>query len=176
MIAPTMTVGAVRPARKQNECSSGIVYNAPALAPASPSANCESRRSLTRRKNDAYFLTGPSRGRDWWEIESKRFGFDWKSVALALEIAWSIMPPSSFELACRKAEEEARRHPPKPPKPRPTPQVTIEAVWYSVRARGLTALQESANKRRLATFDTEARRQLNERIARLQAMEAAREA
>jgi hypothetical protein len=49
---------------------------------------------------------------------------------------------------------------------RPTPQTVVEAVWYCVRERGLAALREPANLQRLATFDSAARAQLNERIAK----------
>ncbi len=54
---------------------------------------------------------------------------------------------------------------------RPTPAVTIEAVLYCVRERGLAALDEPANIARLAEFDKAAIAQANERIARLLARE-----
>lgn len=50
---------------------------------------------------------------------------------------------------------------------RPTPQVTVEAVMYSVHERGLDALREPDNIERLARCDDAARRKLNERLARL---------
>ncbi len=40
---------------------------------------------------------------------------------------------------------------------------------YCVRARGISALREPANLQRLRTFDAAAKRQLNERIAKLDA-------
>ena len=49
----------------------------------------------------------------------------------------------------------------------PTPQSTIEAVMYSIRERGLAALQEPNNKERLATCDDAARKQIDERIERM---------
>jgi hypothetical protein len=51
---------------------------------------------------------------------------------------------------------------------RPTPQVTIEAVFYCARKRGLAALQEPANLERLSRCDEAARAQINERIAKLE--------
>lgn len=50
---------------------------------------------------------------------------------------------------------------------RGTPQVTIEAIVYAVRERGLAALSEPANIERLTRCDKAARAQINERIARL---------
>jgi hypothetical protein len=50
---------------------------------------------------------------------------------------------------------------------RPTPQVTIEAILYCVRDRGVAALREPANIARLRTCDAAAKAQINERIARL---------
>jgi hypothetical protein len=51
--------------------------------------------------------------------------------------------------------------------PRPTPQATIDAVMWTVRARGLKALGEPANQERLERCDVAARRQINQRIDRL---------
>jgi hypothetical protein len=51
---------------------------------------------------------------------------------------------------------------------RPTPQVTIEAVLYCVRERGLAALKEPANLERLSRCDGAARAQINEWIAKLE--------
>jgi hypothetical protein len=48
-----------------------------------------------------------------------------------------------------------------------TPQSTIEAIMYSVRERGLIALNEPASRERLATCDPAARSQINTRIAKL---------
>jgi hypothetical protein len=53
------------------------------------------------------------------------------------------------------------------PRNRPTPQVTIEAIMYCVRERGVAALAEPSNKERLKTCDAAAKRQIRERIARL---------
>jgi hypothetical protein len=49
----------------------------------------------------------------------------------------------------------------------PTPQVTIEALIYSVRVRGLAALEEPANVERLARCDEAAKAQINKRISKL---------
>jgi len=53
------------------------------------------------------------------------------------------------------------------PRPRPTPQATIDAVMYCVRTRGIEALREPANIERLQTCDVAARQQINLRIRRL---------
>jgi hypothetical protein len=45
-----------------------------------------------------------------------------------------------------------------------TPQVTIEAVLYCVRERGLAALREPANIERLSRCDRAARNKINRRI------------
>jgi hypothetical protein len=48
-----------------------------------------------------------------------------------------------------------------------TPQTTVEAIMVAVLARGLAALEEAANVKRLVRCDQVARRQINERITRL---------
>jgi hypothetical protein len=50
------------------------------------------------------------------------------------------------------------------PERRPTPQVIIEAVVYSARTRGISALKEPANIERLARCDDEARAEIDKRI------------
>jgi hypothetical protein len=50
---------------------------------------------------------------------------------------------------------------------RPTPQVTIEAVLFAVRERGVKALTEPDNLRRLAGCDKGARDEINRRVAAL---------
>jgi hypothetical protein len=60
------------------------------------------------------------------------------------------------------------------PQARPTPQVTIEAILYCVRERGVAALKEPANLERLARCDAAAKAQIDKRIGKLvQAREAA---
>ena len=49
----------------------------------------------------------------------------------------------------------------------PTPQTTIEALMYSVRERGLRALQELASQERLSRCDAAARSEINDRISKL---------
>jgi hypothetical protein len=49
-----------------------------------------------------------------------------------------------------------------------TPQVTIEAILYSVRERGLTALKETATLERLGRCDASEHRQIKQRIARME--------
>jgi len=52
---------------------------------------------------------------------------------------------------------------------RPTPQVTIEAIWHAVRERGLDTLNEPATRERLARCDAAALAQIDQRITRLKA-------
>jgi hypothetical protein len=53
------------------------------------------------------------------------------------------------------------------PRNRPTPQVTIEAILYSVRERGLGALKEPETKERLESCDAAAQAEIERRIAKL---------
>jgi hypothetical protein len=53
------------------------------------------------------------------------------------------------------------------PRDHPTPQVTIEAVMYCVRQRGLVALKEPENIERLSRCDAAAREQINRRVEKL---------
>jgi hypothetical protein len=48
-----------------------------------------------------------------------------------------------------------------------TPQVTVEAIWYAVRERGLAGLNEPATRERLAQCDAAALAQIDQRISRL---------
>ena len=57
-------------------------------------------------------------------------------------------------------------------RPRKTPQTTIEAVIHSVRERGDAALIEPANIERLLECDDDPGIEINERIARLIAVES----
>jgi len=101
----------------------------------------------------------------------------------------SPLDEGTFEMACRKAD----RRQPQPdaktlrlrrllddnvsldrvwnelndPRNRPTPQVTVEAVMYSVRTRGLAALKEHATIERLSRCDAAALTQIDQRIAKL---------
>jgi hypothetical protein len=52
------------------------------------------------------------------------------------------------------------------PGTRPTPQATIEAIMYCVRARGLAALKEPANLERLSRCDAAAIAQLDRRLTK----------
>jgi hypothetical protein len=45
-----------------------------------------------------------------------------------------------------------------------TPQSTIDAICYCVRARGIAALEEPNIKERLSRCDAAARKQIDERI------------
>ena len=53
------------------------------------------------------------------------------------------------------------------PSRHPMPAVTVEAVMYAIRARGLAALKETATKERLSRCDRAARDEINRRIAML---------
>jgi hypothetical protein len=48
-----------------------------------------------------------------------------------------------------------------------TPQSTVDAIMYSVRTRGLAALDEPANIERLARCDKRARAQINAKLEAL---------
>jgi len=55
------------------------------------------------------------------------------------------------------------------PEDRPTPQVTVEAIFHAVRERGLAVLKEPATRERLARCDAAALEQIDPRISRLKA-------
>jgi hypothetical protein len=56
---------------------------------------------------------------------------------------------------------------------RPTPQVVIEAIWLSIRERGLRAVDEPFNQTRLKSCDPDARAELARRIETLRPGEVA---
>jgi len=120
--------------------------------------------------NNAHFLEKASYcPRAWWAAEAEREGFDWPAVvSLALEIIGTTMFESDFECACRLAEEQRRSATPAQPRPRPTPQTTIEAILYCVRQRGPKALEERANIERLLRCDEPAKEQIDRRIATME--------
>jgi len=74
---------------------------------------------------------------------------------------------AQHECGCNspEIEREAKRKPVSAE--RRTPQVTIEAIMVAVGERGLAALQEPANIERLSRCDEAARKQINDRIAKL---------
>jgi hypothetical protein len=102
-------------------------------------------------------------------------------------------PLDSFERACDRAEAKTSKQPVNPATLRaqrmlaedylldrtqrelnerqnwPTPQVTVEAIWHSIRERGLDALNEPVNKARLQSCDAAARSELERRIEKLRA-------
>jgi hypothetical protein len=49
----------------------------------------------------------------------------------------------------------------------PTPQVTVEAIMFAVRERGLDALKEPATRERLLRCDANARAQITRRIEKM---------
>jgi hypothetical protein len=116
--------------------------------------------------NQIFLEKASTRSRDWWAAKAERESFDWPAVmTLALDIVSSTMFETDFERACRLAEQQRKPPTPVKPKPRPTPQTTIEAILYCVRARGLKALEEPANVERLSRCDEAAKEQVNRRIA-----------
>jgi hypothetical protein len=48
----------------------------------------------------------------------------------------------------------------------PTPQATIEAIMFAIRARGVAALKEPATKERLSRCDASALAQIDQRITK----------
>jgi hypothetical protein len=82
-------------------------------------------------------------------------------------------PPSAnrdFCRTCRAFDRKvaaAQRQSVPAAEERRTPQVTIEAIMFGVRARGLAALKEPDNLERLRRCDQRARAEINERIDRL---------
>lgn len=50
---------------------------------------------------------------------------------------------------------------------RPTPQATVEAIMFAVRARGVAALKEPATKERLSRCDAAALTQIDQRLTKL---------
>src|SRR5262249_47755564 len=71
------------------------------------------------------------------------------------------------DISIERAYEEMLRN-------RPTPQVTVEAILYTVRERGVAALKEPANLERLSRCDAAAKEQINKRIDALKAKGAVR--
>ena len=101
---------------------------------------------------------------EWWAIESRRAGSDWAGLIevhlAALErLGFMGADPSSFGLACERAGACAPRRPKN--RPRPTPQMTIEAIKQSVRDGGVAAIKQSDNRERLSRCDNAARAEIN---------------
>jgi hypothetical protein len=72
---------------------------------------------------------------------------------------------SSWCAAVRKVEAQRRNE--RTTIPRPTAESTIEAIMWSVRQRGIAALDEPANVERLSRCDERAKAETNNRIAKL---------
>ena len=116
-----------------------------------------------------------AKSRAWWRREAARLSCDWNAV---MELRVSVAPLTcglcgaapcvnpSFCAACRLADQQQPRlaqrefH-------RPTPPTTVEAILYSVRARGPSALQEAANIERLGRCDAAALAQIDKRMAKI---------
>jgi hypothetical protein len=120
-------------------------------------------------RNNLYFKTTATyRNRAWWQAEYRRLCTDWPAImGLAMDIIEARMFESSFERACRNAEDERRQAASAKPRHRPTPQATVEAILWCVRERGLKALKEPANKERLGRCDGAAVAQIDARISKL---------
>ena len=114
--------------------------------------------------------------RDWWRREAARLGCDWNAV---MELRVSVAPLTcgvcgtapcanpSFCAACGLADQRELRLVQREAEPRPTPQTTVEAILYCVKARGLSALQEAANLERLGRCDAAALAQIEKRMAKI---------
>jgi hypothetical protein len=83
------------------------------------------------------------------------------------EIIEARMFESSLKRACRNAEDERQQTAPAKPRPRPTPQATIEAIMYCIRTRGPGALKEPANIERLRRCDKAALAEIDARMSKL---------
>jgi hypothetical protein len=74
----------------------------------------------------------------------------------------------SFEaLVERLAKENKACAKPVRSENRPTSQTTIEAILHCIRVRGIKALKEPANVKRLRRFDAAAKAQIDSRIKKL---------
>jgi hypothetical protein len=71
--------------------------------------------------------------------------------------------PKSWEMLSLGALWDVLNHPSR----FATPQSTIDAICYCVRARGIAALEEPNIKERLASCDAAAMKQIHERIERM---------
>jgi hypothetical protein len=76
---------------------------------------------------------------------------------------------STFAAACRRVDSALKAKQQQTAKRTFTPQTTVEAIMYSVRTRGLPALNEPETSERLRRCDDAARHQINSRIATLDA-------
>jgi hypothetical protein len=118
----------------------------------------------------------PIRDRAWWAEETVRVGTDWPSVVATalgmLSMAGLIAVPSPFQQACEQADRRRQYISPRrvaPPRNRRAPQVTIEALMFSLR-RGVNALAKPDVQRRLSVLD---RDQLKNVCRRVQAFQPA---
>jgi hypothetical protein len=103
--------------------------------------------------------------REWWQREARHCGFDWEGlIALHLDVLQRLELIEANVCNCTRPSPKQQRI---KPKPRPTPQTTIEAILYCVRERGPNALHEPENVERLRQCDTAAVSQINTRMAKL---------
>lgn len=82
---------------------------------------------------------------------------------------WAPCLTPRFCRECRKADAKAAwdgRTAAKTKQPRPTPQVTVDAIIYSVRTRGTAALSEPATLERLSRCDDDAMAQIKRRLGK----------
>jgi hypothetical protein len=135
----------------------------------------------------------PVRDRDWWQLEAVRLGSDWTAIMRLRNSVAPIVACDSCGLTpcadpsfcnmCRQADRQSRQRAARVPKnwdnmsidalwsavndprARPTPQITIDTLWYCIRERGVPALREPANVERMCRCDKDAREELNRRIA-----------
>jgi hypothetical protein len=76
---------------------------------------------------------------------------------------------AGFCNACRAADARGRQEPrAEKRRPRPTPRSTIEAIMWTVRERGPSALYEPANIERLGRCDDAAIAEIDARVRKLE--------
>jgi hypothetical protein len=108
--------------------------------------------------------------RAWWKHQASRAGSDWHGLVPLWWVASLACPhcgktPDDDPLPSKPTVQTAP-----PRRSRPTPQTTIEAILYCCRERGAKALSEPENRRRLRDCDTAAIKQINERLAKREAV------
>ena len=117
--------------------------------------------------------------------DAYRPAISWRKLLIlqwsALSRAWDIAFPQhdfgtgrlrqysldSFERSCDRAEADRARGGHRPVPRGATPAVTVEAIMQSVRERGVAALSDSDNLKRLSCCSTAAKAEINRRISAL---------
>jgi len=92
---------------------------------------------------------------DWYEAKNAK-----KPVSAKLQQLRRLM---GDEVSLDRAWHELNN-----PQIHPTPNSVVEAIWWCVRERGTSALEEPVNKKRYQRCDKAARAEIARRIAKLQ--------